>query len=166
MDPKQMAEIVGTTVRGMIDEQAQIQAGINTALESQLNALVGYVTELSEALGQIIDLMTDKLILSPKIEGLRSPPGVGEVQGRLGYPAMIGGIFMCVPAWVYDDYRYNEGNPVWGMDDVNMCNHFANKGGRVAYVMALIANHYETTDGQWARYPEYFATKIAEGLPV
>lgn len=55
MDPKQMAEIVGTTVRGMIDEQAQIQAGVNTALESQLNALVGYVTELSEALGQLID---------------------------------------------------------------------------------------------------------------
>lgn len=51
MDPKQMAEIVGTTVRGMIDEQAQIQAGVNTALESQVNALVGYVTQLGEALG-------------------------------------------------------------------------------------------------------------------
>lgn len=117
-------------------------------------------------LGQIVELMTDKLILSPRIEGLRSPPGVGEVKGRLGYPAMIGGIFMCVPGWVYQDYRYNEGNPVWGMDDVNMCNHFANQGGRVAYVMDLTANHYETTDGQWARYPDYFATKISEGLPV
>lgn len=55
MDAKQMAEIVGTTVRGMVEEQAQIQAGINTALESQVNALVGYVTELSEAMGRMAD---------------------------------------------------------------------------------------------------------------
>ena len=69
MDPKQMAEIVGTTVRGMIDEQAQIQAGVNTALESQLNALVGYVTELSEALGQLIDRVNtpaEQVVMTPE----------------------------------------------------------------------------------------------------
>lgn len=121
-----------------------------------------------DTLAQIVELMDEKLILSPKIEGLRSPPGVGSVEGRLGYPAMIGGIFMAVPSWVYVDsgYRYPADSPLWGMDDVNLCNWFANHGGRVAYVMDLIANHYETTDGQWARYPEYFAIKVAEGLPV
>lgn len=69
MDPKQMAEIVGTTVRGMIDEQAQIQAGVNTALESQVNALVGYVTELSEALGQLIDRVNtpaEQVVMTPE----------------------------------------------------------------------------------------------------
>ena len=69
MDPKQMAEIVGTTVRGMIDEQAQIQAGVNTALESQVNALVGYVTELSEALGQLIDRVNapaEQVMMTPE----------------------------------------------------------------------------------------------------
>lgn len=69
MDPKQMAEIVGTTVKAMVDEQAQIQAGINTALESQVNALVGYVTELSEALGRVIDQVstpTEQVVMTPE----------------------------------------------------------------------------------------------------
>jgi len=69
MDPKQMAEIVGTTVKAMVDEQAQIQAGINTTLESQVNALVGYVTELSEALGQLIDRVNtpaEQVVMTPE----------------------------------------------------------------------------------------------------
>ncbi len=76
MDPKQMAEIVGTTVRGMIDEQAQIQArinkvqeGVNDNIESQVTALVGYVTELSEALGQLIDRVNtpaEQVVMTPE----------------------------------------------------------------------------------------------------
>lgn len=116
-------------------------------------------------LGQIVELLDDKLILSPRIEGLMNPPGCGSVEGRLGFPPMIGGIFMASPGWVYQQYRYDEGNPVWGMDDVNLSNWFANQGGRVAYVMDLQANHYETTQGQHDRYPDYFKRREREGGP-
>ncbi len=34
--------------------------------------------------------------------------------------------------------------------------------GSVGYVDGYEANHYETTDGQHARYPEYFARREAE----
>lgn len=113
----------------------------------------------------VVELMDDKLILSPRIMGLMNPPGVGSEIDGLGYPAMIGGIFMCVPGWVYREYRYPENNPVWGMDDVGICNWFANHGGRVAYVMGLEANHYETTVGQHNKYPDYFLRRVGEGGP-
>lgn len=55
MDTKQMAEIVGTTVKSMVDDQAQIQAEINTVFEAQLDAITRYLTELSEAVGRIAE---------------------------------------------------------------------------------------------------------------
>ncbi|MCR4338823.1 MAG: hypothetical protein NUW01_02935, partial [Gemmatimonadaceae bacterium] len=99
-------------------------------------------------------------ILSPKIEGLDSPPPVDhetEVGGERVYAmSMIGGIFMAVPASVYDTYRYDENNPVWGMDDVGLCAWWKSKGNRAGYLADWPANHYETTRGQRERYVEYF----------
>ena len=54
---------------------------------------------------------------------------------------------------------------VWGMDDANVCHWYRAQGGRCGYVTRLTANHYETTSGQHARYPEYFARTLAEGKP-
>jgi len=58
MDPKQMAEIVGATVRGMVDEVADTQAAINEAQEvtnrgvrDALDAIVGFLGEINEAVG-------------------------------------------------------------------------------------------------------------------
>ena len=77
----------------------------------------------------------------------------------------IGGIFLAAPASVYLEYRYPEAGPVWGMDDAHICHWFRQQGGRCGYVKRLSANHYETTSGQHARYPEYFARTLAEGKP-
>lgn len=68
MDAKQMAEIVGATVKTMVEEQAQIQAGINTALESQVNALVGYVTQLGEAVGVLAEKVDNPMMTMPTPE--------------------------------------------------------------------------------------------------
>jgi hypothetical protein len=74
----------------------------------------------------------------------------------------IGGIFLAANASVYQNFRYDEQNPVWGMDDVQISRH----AGNVGYLDALVANHYLTTTGQHADIPEYFARKKAEGLPL
>lgn len=109
-------------------------------------------------------------LLSPQIHGLRNPPapiGTYHIAGETILQVnQIGGIFLAAPAWVYRDFRYDESLPVWGGDDGLICGWFRQRGGRVGYVQRLNANHYETTDGQWERYPDYFARKTAEGLPA
>lgn len=108
----------------------------------------------------------EKWILSPHIMGLNSPPPVERettVNGlRIGIPGLIGGIFMATPAWVFGQYKHDEGNPIWGMDDVSLCAWFKRNGGEIGYMLDYPANHYETTVGQEARYPAYWKRKVAE----
>lgn len=109
---------------------------------------------------------TGHWIVSPHIMGLQSPPAVRTEQlvaGHLvGVPDLIGGIFMCAPASLYEGYRHDETNPIWGMDDVNLCGHWRDHGGEIGYLLDFPANHYETTTGQRERYPEYFERKDRE----
>lgn len=106
-------------------------------------------------------------ILSPHIQGLDSPPvviGETQVNGiRVGETTILGGIFMAVPAWVYDEYRHAEDNPIWGMDDVRLVEWFRGRGGRVGYMLDYPALHYKTTAGQREEdIGGYYTRKIAE----
>lgn len=105
-------------------------------------------------------------LLSPTILGLQQPPlPVGEftIAGEeiLDIP-QIGGIFLAAPGWVYQFFRYDPRAPKWGTDDVFICAWFRQIGGRCGYVKRLSANHYETTDGQRVRFPDYFERKDQE----
>lgn len=110
------------------------------------------------------------LLLSPQIHGLNAPPPTimaRPVDGHtIHFKNQIGGIFLAAPAALYTDFRYDENNPTWGMDDVQVCRHWRSQGGWCGYVQGYDANHYETTAGQHERFPDYFATKRAEGLPA
>jgi len=105
-------------------------------------------------------------ILSPKIMGLKSPPPHEKddaVSGfTAGYVGQIGGIFMAIPGWVFDEFRYDDNNPTWGMDDVQLSQWFRNRGGKLAYLLDYPANHYLTTVGQEAEMPEYWNRKKQE----
>jgi len=109
-------------------------------------------------------------ILSPRILGLRNPPqAVREL--RVGDETIldvpqIGGIFMAVPGWVYGEFRYNESNPLYGRDDVDICHWWRMQGGTCGYVKRLEAWHYRTTDGQHDDYDWYFERRVAEGGPA
>lgn len=91
-------------------------------------------------------------ILSPHIQGLDSPPAIGQEQlvgdVWVGETTILGGIFMAVPSWVFDDYRHADDNPIWGMDDVRIVEWFRSRGGRTGYMLDYKANHYLTTAGQ------------------
>lgn len=105
-------------------------------------------------------------ILSPRILGLRQPPGATR-ELRIGDETIldipqIGGIFFAAPGWVFHEFRFNEANPRYGRDDVDLCQWWRAQGGTCGYVKRLEAWHYETTDGQHERYPEYEARKMAE----
>ncbi len=118
---------------------------------------------------RVIDASDDHWILSPRVQGLNSPPPTGEevdLNGeRVGELGQIGGIFMLIPGWVFQTFRYDENNPTWGMDDVQLSQWFRSRQGRLGYLLDLPVNHYETTKGQWERYPAYFERKVGEGSP-
>jgi GT2 family glycosyltransferase len=121
-------------------------------------------------LGDVADLVNDGYaILSPQVLGLNNPPSpVGRFEIN-ATPILemthVGGIFLAAPGWIYNTYRHRPDAPLYGSDDGDVCVWFRQHGGRVGYVENLTVNHYETTNGQHARYPEYFKRTLAEGKP-
>lgn len=103
------------------------------------------------------------MILSPHIHGLRqTPPPVAHEDG-VTVTDVVGGIFMATPAWMFKkNYRHPETTPLKDGDDFHLCRAFRMVGGSVGYLDGYDAWHHETTDGQWARYPEYFARRNRE----
>lgn len=109
-------------------------------------------------------------LLSPRILGLQNPPeATGEYaiadEQILDVP-QIGGVFLAAPGSFYDGFRFNEQNPLWGGDDVEVCRHARAQGRRCGYVKRLEAWHYETTVGQHDKFPWYFERTISEGKPA
>lgn len=110
-------------------------------------------------------------VVGPQVLGLNRPPqpyGPSfDVAGEMVSPrAMIGGIFTAVPAAFFTDWRYPESLPVYGEDDATLCARARTLGMPVGYVEGLTCEHIETTNGQHARYPEYFAQTLREGKPA
>lgn len=106
-------------------------------------------------------------ILSPRILGLQNPPAtLRKVQHNgeiILETAQIGGICLTAPGWLFDEYRYPDTLPLWGMEDAHVCAWFReHRGGTVGYVERLEAWHYETTAGQRERFPAYFERKDLE----
>lgn len=109
-------------------------------------------------------------VVSPIVDGLRNPPlQLGRVHRVAGENVremqMIGGIFTATPISFWDDFRYPEDLPKWGGDDSLVCQVAHHKDMLVGYVEGYRVNHYETTDGQHDRYPEYFERRVEEGGP-
>lgn len=111
-------------------------------------------------LRDICDLvMARDAILSPWIRGLRQPPAPGESDGVVTRMSVVGGIFCAVPAWIFRDGYRHPILPTLDGEDFNLCQLYP---GLVGYVDGYEAWHYETTDGQHARYPDYFARREQE----
>jgi GT2 family glycosyltransferase len=108
-------------------------------------------------------------LLSPRIHGLRFPPATlsqaSDGQVTIDVTSRIGGIFIAFPARFFNGWRCPTNVPVYDGDDDLMAR--ASKLGMLTgYIQGYDAFHYETTDGQHARYPEYFERKRSEGLAL
>ena len=161
----------------LLNENIGISRGMNYLLDHlprEYDVIVKYDNdcELTDpnTLRDVAQLSLEgNALLSPRILGLNNPPPeigtftIGDEE--IADIPQIGGIFLAAPAAMYETYRYPEDGPGWGMDDSNVCHWYRSQGGRCGYVKRLTANHYETTSGQHARYPDYFARTLAEGKP-
>jgi hypothetical protein len=114
-------------------------------------------------------------MMSPHIMGLNSPPVVEREElmttalfrkqpaYRIGIPNIMGGIFMAAPASLYETYRHDESNPIWGLDDAKIVDYWRAQGGEVGYLLDYPARHFLTTAGQEQDdVGGYYTRKIAE----
>ncbi len=112
-----------------------------------------------------------KYVLSPFVNGINKQPTRGRIAGlnnrKLGMTAIVGGLFHAVPADVYRAYRYPTDLPLAAGQDDHFCNWVKRvNGGEVGYVEDLAVEHFEGTDAQAKRFPEYFERKWKEEKEV
>lgn len=106
-------------------------------------------------------------IVAPTVTGLNSPPKTIRTVSLGGYlldeKQLLGGIFMCVPAFAFDElgYRFDETMPLATGDEA-IVPWWRGSGGVAGWLHDYTVNHYETTEGQKATYPEYEERKRAE----
>ena len=105
-------------------------------------------------------------VLSPRVEGIvRQPTRLRVTQverARVGVVSILGGLFRATPAELALRYEPDGSlSKAWGQDE-DFCRWVRSVGAELGYVEGLVVEHYETTDGQAKRYPDYFARKYEE----
>lgn len=113
-------------------------------------------------------LEAQSFLLCPHVGGLNNQPfreDETELRGhKIGLTRIIGNIFMIAPAAIYQAYKYpSDRLPLGVGGEADICNWWMEEGGKVGYIEDLKVNHYETTNGQEKRYPDYFKRKHEEG---
>lgn len=123
-------------------------------------------TNILPSIIEIFNKLEKKFILSPRVEGIQRQPTrvryeeVGSF--KIGVVSIIGGLFHVVPANLYSQYSYPIDLPkAWGQDDD--FNKWVNtQGYSRGYIEHLVVNHYETSAGQKARFPQYWERKLKD----
>ena len=108
-------------------------------------------------------------IIAPRVLGLNNPPPTLRTVSCGGQlvdeTPLLGGIFMAIPAFAFTEYgfRFDE-RMALGTGDEAIVPWWRMQGGTCGYLHGWSVNHYETTNGQQVRYPEYFERKAAEAV--
>lgn len=110
-------------------------------------------------------------LVAPTINGLNNPMPTVRYDTWAGWTvkvtAMVGGIFMAIPAKLFTDgFRFDDQGPLWGQDDTMICKWHRDRDGDCGYLRGHQANHYLTTKGQHADIPDYFLRTLLEGKPA
>lgn len=114
-----------------------------------------------------------RMALSPYVQGLRDNPGgaprigYGELCGELiGITRHLGGISHFVGADAYDLFRWDETQPLHGIQDLEFSNFLLKNGWQMGYLENYFVEHIDGTDGQAKRYPEYFERRKQEKVTI
>lgn len=120
---------------------------------------------------EIVELYKRNMMmcLSPYPEGLRDNPGGAprinywKVNKHLiGITNHLGGFCHVAPSSVYKKFRWDDKQPLHGIQDLELSQWLNKNGYLMGYVEDLRVEHYEGTDGQHKRYPEYFELRKKE----
>jgi glycosyltransferase involved in cell wall biosynthesis len=155
--------------------------GIATASNKALNAIQGYnligkvdndCLFLSQGwLATMVTIWQSNrmLALSCYIQGLKDNPGgaprltYGQIKGELvGMANHLGGICHFVDAKAYQDFRWDETQPLHGVQDLELSTYLKKQGYQMAYLENWYAEHIDGTEGQHKKYPDYFERRKYE----
>lgn len=109
------------------------------------------------------------VVMSPYPEGLRDNPGgpprltYGNFNGQMiGVVNHIGGLCHIAPASVYEDFRWNEDQPLHGLQDLELSQYISKQGYQQIYLEGIKVEHIFGTAKQHKDYPEYFEKRKLE----
>lgn len=106
------------------------------------------------------------MLLSPRVTGISRQPARSYTQTAFSHPIgvtnHIGGLFAWCNADLYLQYTYPDNLPLASGDDSAFAYWVYQKKYIVGYVEDLVVNHFEGTEGQAVRYPQYFERKWRE----
>jgi glycosyltransferase involved in cell wall biosynthesis len=118
-----------------------------------------------ESLVAVSRALDDRIVLSPYVEGLSCPGGypryeTTSVAGhKVGLSRHVGGLCHLSPADAYRGFRFEKG-PMRGHQDVTFSMHVRlDRGYSMGYLEDIRVQHMDTTVGQEAKYPEYWAMR-------
>jgi glycosyltransferase involved in cell wall biosynthesis len=109
------------------------------------------------------------IAMSCYVQGLRDNPGgaprlhYGQIQGELiGMTKHVGGICHFVSAKAYKNFRWDETQPLHGVQDLELSQYLLKQGYSMGYLENFICEHIDGTEGQLKRYPGYFERRKSE----
>lgn len=110
------------------------------------------------------------MILSPYVQGLLQNPGgapreaYGVLKGEtLGLTKHVGGIVTFADAKVYKDFRWDENQPLHGVQDLEFTTYARMNGYQCGYLENYFVSHGPNgTEDQHKRYPDYFERRQFE----
>jgi len=116
----------------------------------------------------IVDLYErqKRIIVSPRVEGLRDSPG-GVPRERffyvgdhfLGLAPHLGGICIASPGTTYKDFRWEDDDFLHGDQDFVFSQYAISNQYMLAYMENVIVEHMDSSWGQEKKYPEYTARR-------
>ena len=112
------------------------------------------------------------LALSPYVQGLEDNPGgapraaYGQVKGELlGMTKHLGGICVFADSKAYK-FRWDEDSFLHGVQDLEFSQYLKINNYHMGYLENYFCEHYEGTEGQHKKYPEYFERRKKEKVTV
>lgn len=109
------------------------------------------------------------IALSPYVQGLIHTPGGSPRLGHgmlkntlLGFTKHLGGICHFVHSKIYENFRWDETQPLHGVQDLELSQYLIKNGYLCAYLENYFCEHIEGTLGQHKKYPEYFERRKIE----
>lgn len=119
-------------------------------------------------LSETVDLYErqQRVVISPRVEGLRdSPGGVPRTQyvyiGKhfFGLAPHLGGICIAAPASIYKNFRWEEEDFLHGEQDYVFSQYAITERYLLVYNENIVIEHIEGTAKQEETHPEYFAQR-------
>lgn len=124
----------------------------------------GIIAKLVEAMMLLEKSFSPKYMIHPVVRGINHQPQrqrqMWQGPYMFGFVGILGGLFRMSPMAAFEKYTWPE-NQNYVAGEESFTSWFRGKGGELLYVENIVVNHYEGTDAQAVRYPDYHSRKMA-----